>query len=78
MPSSQKIEAIRIGMKLVIVVPGVLVAVAGTVFIFQSLGQVGPSSSFMYQNPSWTTYRWIIASVGVARTLFGVIVSRKQ
>ena len=40
-------------MRLYLVVPGVLIALAGVVFTLQGLGIVGPSSSFMFQNNTW-------------------------
>ena len=37
-------------MRLYLVVPGILLALAGFVFTLQGLGIVGPTSSFMFQS----------------------------
>ena len=46
---------------------GALLIGFGLVFVAQSRGLLGPSSSFMYSNPDWTTN-------GSAVTLVGIIV----
>jgi hypothetical protein len=40
-------------LRLFLLVPGLLVALAGFVFTLQGLGIVGPSSSFMFQSTTW-------------------------
>jgi TRAP-type C4-dicarboxylate transport system permease small subunit len=50
----------------IVVVLGVLSALSGLIFIFQGMGIVGPSSSFMFQNPSWIEYGVVFLIVGLA------------
>ncbi|MCL4518127.1 MAG: hypothetical protein M1587_02905 [Thaumarchaeota archaeon] len=52
-------------MKLYLVIPGVLVSLAGIVFTLQGLGIVGPPASFMYQSGSWILYGGVILVVGL-------------
>ena len=40
-------------MRLYLVVPGTLIALAGLIFTLQGLGIVGPAGSFMFQSTSW-------------------------
>jgi hypothetical protein len=42
-----------------LLIPGILIALAGFVFILQGNGIVGPTSSFMYQSSTWIYY-WIV------------------
>ncbi len=45
---------------------GALAALSGFIFTLQGLGIVGPSSSFMFQNPSWIAYGLVFLAVGLA------------
>jgi uncharacterized membrane protein YidH (DUF202 family) len=59
--------------KLLIVV-GFILIVLGLIFTLQSKSIVGPSSSFMYSNPSWTVNGYVIISIGIAALLFSIII----
>ncbi len=60
-----------------LIVLGVVLALAGVVFSLQGMGTVGPSSSFMYQNPSWTFQGAIVAVIGIATLAGGLWISRR-
>jgi len=53
------------GLRFLLVLLEMVVAVAGAVFGSRSLGRIGPSSSFMFRNPAWTASGVVIAAVGV-------------
>lgn len=59
----------RIGRILIIV--GTIVVILGVIFSLQSKSVVGPSSSFMYDNPEWTVNGSIIIAVGVILAAIG-------
>jgi hypothetical protein len=59
-------------MKRALVVVGLILVGAGVGFALQSLGQLGPPSSFMYQNPDWTRYGFVIGLAGAAITAIGI------
>lgn len=59
----------RIGRILIIV--GIIVVILGVIFSLQSKSVVGPSSSFMYDNPEWTVNGSIIIAVGVIIAAIG-------
>lgn len=59
-------------MRLYLVLPGMLVALAGAVFTLQGLGIVGPTSSFMFQSSSWIEYGLVTFLVGLLIVLGGV------
>ena len=59
----------RYGKYLIIV--GMILVAAGIVFTMQSNSVVGPSTSFMYDNPEWTSNGFIIISIGVFLVLIG-------
>ena len=40
-------------MRVYLLVPGILLLLAGGTFALQGLGIVGPSSSFMYRSATW-------------------------
>jgi hypothetical protein len=60
-----------------LVVLGVVLALAGAVFALQGMGIVGPSQSFMFQNPSWTDQGVVVTVVGLVTLAGGVWVSRR-
>ncbi len=39
----------------------------------QSKSIVGPTSSFMYQNPEWTINGYVIIAIGTITGIFGII-----
>jgi len=48
-----------------IVILGVVIMIFGIVFHGQGHGEIGPESSFMYQNPDWITFGFEIAIFGL-------------
>jgi len=52
-------------MKILVGIIGATLVLAGLIFIAQSKSLVGPPSSFMYSNPSWTIngFMFIIAGI---------------
>jgi len=55
----------------VIIIVGVIIVVMGVIFSMQSISIVGPSSSFMYDNPQWTTNGSEIIVIGIIIVAFG-------
>ena len=55
---------------------GTLAVMAGVVFLLQSIGIVGPDSSFMVRNSEWTRYGFFIVLVGVVTVISGIILRR--
>ena len=47
--------------------------IAGIIFTLQSNSIVGPTSSFMYQNPEWTINGYVIIAIGIIIGIFGII-----
>jgi hypothetical protein len=52
---------------------GLVITVLGIIFTLQSESVVGPTSSFMYSNPSWTTNGYIIISIGLGVIIVSAI-----
>jgi uncharacterized membrane protein len=50
---------------------GIILVAAGMLFTMQSNSVVGPSTSFMYDNPEWTSNGFIIIVIGVFLVLIG-------
>jgi len=50
---------------------GIILVAAGILFTMQSNSVVGPSTSFMYDNPEWTSNGFIIIVIGVFLILIG-------
>jgi hypothetical protein len=59
-------------LRLFLVIPGILLALAGAVFTLQGLGIVGPTSSFMFQSQSWIYSGLALFIVGLLVTVGGV------
>ena len=57
-----------------IIIIGLILIIAGIVFSMQSKSIVGPSSSFMYQNPEWTVNGYVIIAIGTIMSVFGIVV----
>jgi len=57
----------KISMKraILLVIPGVVIMIFGIVFHGQGHGEIGPETSFMYQNPDWITFGFEIAILGL-------------
>jgi hypothetical protein len=65
-------------LRLYIVIPGALLALAGGTFTVQGLGIVGPPSSFMYQSGTWIIQGIAVFLVGVLVVLAGVWLGRPK
>jgi hypothetical protein len=59
-------------MRLYLVVPGILFALAGFIFTLQGLGIVGPTSSFMFRSDTWVYQGLIVFFFGILLTLAGI------
>ena len=57
-----------------IIMIGLMLIIAGIVFTMQSKSIVGPSSSFMYQNPEWTINGYVIIAIGTIISIFGIVI----
>jgi hypothetical protein len=60
------------GLKIYFIVPGILLALAGSIFTLQGLGIVGPSSSFMFQSATWIYQGLAAFFLGLLLTLGGL------
>ena len=56
-----------------LIILGVMIVTAGIIFTMQSKSIVGPTSSFMYQNPEWTINGYVIIAIGTIIGIFGII-----
>jgi len=65
-------------LRLYLLVPGVLLALAGLVFTLQGLGIVGPKGSFMFQSTAWIYDGLAVFLVGLLLTVGGVWRSRPK
>jgi hypothetical protein len=65
-------------LRVYLVVPGVLLGLAGFVFTLQGLGIVGPTSSFMFRSNAWVTQGLAIFLVGLLLTLGGILMGRQK
>lgn len=65
-------------MRLYLVIPGILLALAGFVFTLQGLGIVGPRSSFMFQSTSWIYDGLAVFFLGLLVTIGGLWKSRPK
>lgn len=59
-------------MRLYLVLPGILLALAGLTFTLQGLGIVGPTSSFMFQSSTWIYYGLAGFFLGMLLMLAGI------
>ncbi len=57
---------------------GVLILLAGIVFILQGMGIVGPSYSFMYNNPTWIYQGAAAAVIGCLVLAGGLFLGRRK
>ena len=60
-------------MKIIIEIIGIALVLAGVIFTAQSKALLGPPSSFMYSNPSWTINGFIFIIAGIIVLLFNII-----
>jgi hypothetical protein len=63
-------------LRLYLVLPGILVALAGLTFTLQGLGMVGPSSSFMFQSGVWVEDGLVVFILGILLIVVGVLNGR--
>ena len=61
-------------MKILIEIFGIVLVLAGLVFTAQSPSYVGPQSSFMYSNPSWTINGLMIILAGIIVLILDMII----
>jgi drug/metabolite transporter (DMT)-like permease len=57
---------------------GILLTLAGVVFILQGYGDVGPQSSFMFSNPTWVYQGVVVAVIGLLTLSVGFVLGRKK
>ncbi|HKQ20959.1 MAG TPA: hypothetical protein VJS91_02875 [Nitrososphaeraceae archaeon] len=60
-------------MNILLEIGGIVLVLIGLVFTAQSESYVGPQSSFMYSNPSWTINGLIIIVAGVVVLVVDII-----
>jgi hypothetical protein len=56
-----------------LIIIGLMIMVLGVIFLLQSNSTLGPSTSFMYSNPEWTVFGYVIITLGIVVTGVGVI-----
>jgi hypothetical protein len=61
-------------MKLQVEIIGIVLVLAGLIFTAQSQSLLGPQSSFMYSNPSWTINGFMFILAGVIILILNIIV----
>ena len=54
------------------IIVGIILVAAGIIFTMQSNSVVGPSTSFMYDNPEWTNNGFVVILIGVFLILIGL------
>ena len=52
---------------------GIILTLVGIIFILQSNSIIGPSSSFMYKNPDWSTNGFILIIIGIIITIVSIM-----
>jgi len=60
-------------MKIIIEIIGIALILAGLIFTAQSKSLLGPQSSFMYNNPTWTLNGSMIIMAGTIILTMGII-----
>jgi len=65
-------------LRLYLLIPGILLALAGFVFTLQGLGIVGPKSSFMFQSSAWIYQGLAVFFLGLLLTTGGLWKSRPR
>ena len=60
-------------MKIIIEFLGIALIITGIIFTAQSKTLLGPQSSFMYNNPSWTLNGSMFIITGVIILIMGII-----
>jgi divalent metal cation (Fe/Co/Zn/Cd) transporter len=57
-----------------LIIAGIIMILAGVIFTLQSNSAIGPSSSFMYNNPEWTNNGLIIIIIGAILVIVGLTI----
>jgi uncharacterized membrane protein len=65
-------EALKLAGKCIVII-GLVIVSLGIIFKLQSESLLGPSSSFMYSDPTWTTNGYILIAIGLGFIVVGVI-----
>ena len=60
-------------MKIIVEIIGIALIIVGLIFTAQSKSLLGPQSSFMYNNPSWTLNGSMFIIAGVIVLILGII-----
>ena len=60
-------------MKIIVEIIGIALVITGLIFTAQSKSLLGPQSSFMYNNPSWTINGSMFIIAGVIILILGII-----
>jgi uncharacterized membrane protein len=60
-------------MEIIVEFIGIALVIAGLIFTAQSKSLLGPQSSFMYNNPSWTINGSMFIIAGVIILILGII-----
>jgi hypothetical protein len=63
----------KLGSKKLVAI-GLVITALGIIFTLQSESVIGPTSSFMYSEPSWTINGYIIISIGLGVIIVSAIV----
>ena len=61
-------------MKILVEIIGIVLVLAGLIFTAQSKSLLGPQSSFMYSNPSWTVNGFIFILAGIIIVILNIII----
>jgi uncharacterized membrane protein len=60
-------------MKILVIVIGTILVLGGVIFTAQSKSLLGPQSSFMYSNPSWTINGFMFIIAGIVALVLAII-----
>ena len=63
---------------ILLVLIGVLLALAGAVFTLQGLGIVGPQGSFMFNSQIWIYQGVTVAAIGFVMLLTGIVLGKRS
>ena len=61
-------------MKILIEIIGMALVLVGIIFTAQSKSLLGPQSSFMYGNPSWTINGFMLILAGIIILILNIII----
>jgi len=56
-----------------LIIIGLVIMLLGVIFLLQSNSSLGPSTSFMYGNPEWTVFGYVIIILGIVVAGVGAI-----